>query len=207
MFVRRLLSGRGVVVVLALAGTMIFTLSGSVLGAVPAEQRSGTIGVFDVRDSSSLPAPYCVYPFGDPGVKSPLAYFHVRPPLVRAHDNGDANHHESQTVGYQLIIQRATHPGTGPWTTVVTGQVFKKTAFEDQSAKFHPRDITYHAGSGHTFARLIVRLTWYSGGTVVGSVKHWYAAYSKYVSSGINPDWSSPQGTTAFGKCPSHTVL
>jgi len=208
MFVRRLLSGRGVVAVMALAATMILTLSGTVLGAVPPEQDHGVRGTFDVRESSTLPAPYCIYPFGDPGVKSPLAYFHVRPPRVFAHDDGDSNHHESQTVGYQLIIQRATHPGTGPWTTVTSGNVFKKTAFEDQSAKYHPRDIFYHAGSGHTYARLIVRLTWYdSQDNVVGSVKHWYSAYSKYVSSGINPDWSVQLGTVVFGKCPSHMTL
>jgi hypothetical protein len=206
MFVRRLLSGRGVLAA-SLAATMVLTLSGTVLGAVPPEQTNGAVGVFNLRESSSLPAPYCIYPFGDPGTKVPLAYFHVRPPLVWAHDDGDANHHESQTVGYQLIIQRATHPATGPWATVVTGNVFKKTAFEDQSAKFHPRDITYHAGSGHTYARLIVKLTWYSGTSVVGSVRHWYSWYSKTVSSGINPDWSTNFGTSVYGRCPSHMTL
>ncbi len=207
MFVRRLLSGRGVVAVMTLAATMILTLSGTVLGAVPPERTHGTVGVFNVRDSSSLPAPYCIYPFGDPGVKSPLAYFRVRPPLVWAHNDGDANHHESQTVGYRLIIQRATNPGTGPWITVAKSKVSRKTAFEDQSARFHPRDIRYHAGGGHTYARLIVRLTWYSHGTVVGSVKHWYSWYSKYVSSGIDPDWSSQAGTVVHAKCPSHMTL
>ena len=204
---QRLFPGRGVIAATALAAAMVLTLSGSVLGAVPPEQTHGTVGVVNLRESSSLPAPYCVYPLGDPGTRVPLAYFHVRPPLVWAHDDGDSNHHESQTVGYQLLIQKATHPGTGPWTTVVTGNVFKKTAFEDQSAKFHPRDIRYNAGSGHTYARLIVRLTWYSGGTQVGSVKHWYSWYSKTVSSGINPDWSTNFGTTSFGKCPSHMTL
>ena len=51
--------------------------------------------------------------FGDPGTKVPLAYFHVRPPRVFAHDDGDPNHHESQTAGYQLVIQRATNPASG----------------------------------------------------------------------------------------------
>jgi hypothetical protein len=208
MLVHRLLSGRGVAAVVTLTAAMLGTLPGTALGAVPPQQVRGVVGRFNVHDSSALAAPYCIYPFGDPGVRSPLSYFHVRPPRVLAHDDGDANHHESQTVGYRLIIQRATHPKTGPWTTVKVGSVFKKTAFEDMPARYFPRDIIYPGGGVHTFARLIVRLTWYNGhGRVVGSVKHWYHAYARIVSSGINPDWSSEQGQVVFNKCPSSMVL
>ena len=183
------LPGRSALAAVAVAAMVVANVA-AVAADVPPEQSSGITGAAGFRESAMIAAPICVYPYGDPGVTSAVAYFRVREPRVFWPGSAPGNH---GTVGWRVKVQEFVDPSTDVWYAIESTPIRLRTAYDDSPADFGNRTVDHGDRLSDVYYRLMSQIYWYDGeGHVIGWVKHWYQWYGRSVSTGIAPGWSGP---------------
>jgi len=130
--------------------------------AAPPEVVKGQHGHYLFNDVESAPLVNCHYSGTNP---AKLHKFVVKRPLAWWSDLGPGT--QSGTVGWQIRMQAAADPDSGPWTTVYTSTILKKVAKED--------DPLYDAADAAAFTT--PGILWSQAGTKsyrVSSKVFWY---------------------------------
>ncbi|HKZ92885.1 MAG TPA: hypothetical protein VJZ50_12175 [Candidatus Limnocylindrales bacterium] len=164
--------------ILATASLAFAVGSQMALAAVP-ESQSGQIGTFVIPDSDARPGVACTYDAGGPGAQgNDIDIMAAKGPRVFARDR--TSERDQQTVGVKVIFQRSVNEGgSGGWVTADATDVVKKTAFDDQAAKFAERTWLVPIEEDYHFRALVV-INWYKPGSVTqrqGTTKQRYVYY------------------------------
>jgi len=131
--------------------------------------RSGATGPYSLTDAAA--------PFGTQGATCfygtssyKLVKIEVRRPQVKARNR--TNGRDSQSVGWQFIVQHQTPSGT-TWATIYGSTFVKATAYDNLAASFANRSWVAPADPSGRY-RLLVVIRWYTPGgssTIEGQVK------------------------------------
>lgn len=183
---------RPLLLLAAVAALVVSSVSPA--AAAPPEQVHGQHGHYLIDDNSTTPLVNCRYTGTNP---IRIDKWVAKPPKVWWSDTVSGNTNQHGTVGWQIKIQGNDNAAVGPWTTVYTSSIVKKTAYEDQlapydgarAAPFTTRGIPWSMGGNGTY-RVVYKLIWYWPDGSKGKVTHWVASYKETgVANGISSEW------------------
>jgi hypothetical protein len=157
--------------------------------SVHADSKTGTTGVYTIKDTSGSPGANCNYA-PQPSTHY-LVSFSVRGPSVKWPSSSTA---ASGKVGWWAVVQKAGNSG---WVTVKTGAVKTATATKTAATSFAKQTVKYAAQVDAPF-RVVDHVAWYAPDNhVIGRATHVVAhCRESYVG------WSQP----SKGSCPGHEV-
>jgi hypothetical protein len=195
---RRMAVDRGSVFSRACALSLLVVLLGTT--SVLADTRSGTIGHYRVKDTTSSPAATCNYT--SPYPNHYLVSFSVKAPSLWWPNTTSSDSREHGTVGWWPVVQVKTN---GSWRTIVNGAGQQAVAYEDRPAydsadraPLSTKSVTWSATDQELY-RVLVRAAWYrADGSAMGQVKHTVGHYRQAYTG-----WS----TSVTGGCPGRITI